>query len=74
MVIASRILLLFFVSLPLSGTRILKILIAQCHFALLHIDLLNHGYTHISARPVDTISSAKAVIMQPEDVCLLTDG
>ena len=38
------------------------------------IDLLNHGYAYISARPVGATASAKSVIMQPENVCLLVAG
>jgi len=38
------------------------------------IDLLSHGYAYISARPVGASASAKSVIMQPENVCLLVAG
>jgi len=43
-------------------------------FAIFLVDLLNRGYTYISARPVSDSSSTQSVIKQPEDVCLLTAG
>ena len=43
-------------------------------FVLLNNDLLHHGYTYNSARPVGAMASAKSVLTHSEDVCLPVAG